>query len=193
MPVVHRAHLFRGKMWDNTERKKYDKIITQQKSASGKAQLRENPNRVACPHRLTFAFSNDEEVPVEALHLVMVCAGETLFDFAGEDGRVFGGLRGRAEYEFLTVTKELRGAWDYLIGAVDSNENVGAPTITALFDLVYNFLERRYGCFVLILCLREEVLANVARQLTELRVYFATFQRNLSDRCTRKPYGNWPS
>ncbi len=25
VPVAHRAHLFRGKMWDNTERKHYDK------------------------------------------------------------------------------------------------------------------------------------------------------------------------
>jgi hypothetical protein len=38
-------------------------MITQQKSAGGKAQRRENPNKVACPHRLTFAFSNDEEAP----------------------------------------------------------------------------------------------------------------------------------
>ncbi len=60
----------------------------------------------------------------------MVLAGETLSDFAGEDGRVFGSLRGRAEYELMI--KELRDAWVNLIGAVDRNENVGAPTITAL-------------------------------------------------------------
>jgi hypothetical protein len=177
-------------MWDNLERKKYDKMITQQKSAGGKAQRRENPSKVACPHRLTFAFSNDEEVSIEALHLIMVCAGETLSDFGGADGRVFGGLRARAAYELLI--KELREAWANLIGAVDRNENVGAPTISALFDLVYNFLERRYGRFVIILpqgSLREEVLANVARQLAELRLYFATFQCILSDSCTRKPYG----
>jgi hypothetical protein len=86
------------------------------------------------------------------------------------------------------MIKELREVWVNLIGAVDRNENVGAPTITALFDLVYNFL----GRFVIILShssLREEVLANVACQLVELRLYFATFQRNLSHRCTRKPYG----
>jgi hypothetical protein len=111
-------------------------------------------------------------------------------DFASEDGRVFGGLRGRAEYQLMI--KGLREAWTNLIGAVDRNENVGAPTITALFDLVYNFLERSYGRFVIILAqgrLWEEVLANVARQLVELRLYFATFQRNLFDRCTRKPDG----
>ncbi len=55
VPVAHRAHLLRGKMWDNTERKKYDKMIDQQKTVSGKAQRRENPIRVACPRRLTFA------------------------------------------------------------------------------------------------------------------------------------------
>jgi hypothetical protein len=38
VPIAHRAHLFRGKMWDNTERKKYDKMIDQQKTARGKAQ-----------------------------------------------------------------------------------------------------------------------------------------------------------
>ncbi len=74
MPVAFSGHLFSCKMWDITERKKYDKLITQQKSASGKAQRRENPNRVACPHRLTCAFSNDDEVLVESQHLVMVCS-----------------------------------------------------------------------------------------------------------------------
>ncbi len=89
------------------------------------------------------------------------------------------------------MTKALRTAWDDLTGAVDRNENIGAPAVTALFDLVYSFLERRYERFAIILSpcsLREEVLANVARQLVELRVYFATFMSNLSDRCTRKTY-----
>jgi hypothetical protein len=76
-------------MWDNLELKKYDRMISQQRSAGGRAQRQENPNRVACPHRLTFAFSNDDLVAIKALHLVMVCPGETLFDFAGESCREF--------------------------------------------------------------------------------------------------------
>ena len=87
-------------MWDNSEHKKYDKMITQQKSSSGKEQRRENPNKVACPHRLTFAFSNDDEVLIQAQHLVMVCSGETLSDFAGEEGRVCGCLRCRSDSNF---------------------------------------------------------------------------------------------
>jgi hypothetical protein len=36
--------------------------------------------------------------------------------------------------------------------------------------------------------LREEVLANVARQLVELRVYLDSFMRNPAGRCTRRSY-----
>ncbi len=53
------------------------------------------------------------------------------------------------------------------------DENIGAPAVTAIFDLVYSFLERQYARFATILTpdrLREEVLANVARQLAELSI-----------------------
>jgi hypothetical protein len=131
----------------------------------GKSQRRENPAKVAFPHRLTFAYSNDAEQLIEAQHLVMMCAGESLSDFSGSDGSAFGDRRGRANYVLLV--NELRDAWSNLTGAVERNENVGAPTVTAIFDLVYVFLERRYERCSLILSpgrLREEVLANVARQ-----------------------------
>ena len=189
VPAPYRSHLFRGKMWDNSERKKYDKMITDQKSSTGRAQRRENPNRVACPHRLSFAYSNDEEMLIEAQHLAMVCSGETLSDFAGEEGRLFGGLRGRSD--FVLVTKSLHEHWTDVSLAVERSENIGAPAISSLFDIMNTCLERRYdrfACFLPAGRLREEVLANVARQLGELRTYFATFMRNLSDRCTRRAY-----
>jgi hypothetical protein len=189
VPSAYRAQLFRGKMWDNAERKKYDKMISNQKTSEGKSQRREKPARVAFPHRLTFAYSTDAEQIIEAQHLVLMCARESLSDFSGADGSAVGDRRGRANYVLLV--NELRDAWSNLAGAVERNENVGAPTVTAIFDLVYVFLERRYERCSLTLSpgrLREEVLANVARQLAELRQYFADFQRILSDRCTRKPY-----
>jgi hypothetical protein len=189
VPAAYRAQLFRGKMWDNAERKKYDRMISNQKSSEGKSQRRENPARVAFPHRLTFAYSNDAEQLIEAQHLVLMCAGESLSDFSGADGSAFGDRRGRANY--MLLVSELREAWSNLAGAVERNENVGAPTVTAIFDLVYIFLERRYERCSLTLSqgrLQEEVLANVARQLAGLRQYFADFQRILSDRCMRKIY-----
>ncbi len=41
-------------------------MISHQKAPGGKAQRRENPTNVAFPHRLTFAYSNNEELHVEA-------------------------------------------------------------------------------------------------------------------------------
>ena len=38
--------------------------------------------------------------------------------------------------------------------------------------------------------LREEVLANVARQIDELRDYFAAFNDSLTDRCRRVDYSD---
>ena len=53
------------------------------------------------------------------------------------------------------------------------------------------YLDRRYARYALVLPqgrLREEVLANVARQSDELRVYFAAFNQSLADRCLRQAY-----
>ncbi len=82
----------------------------------------------------------------------MVCSGETLSDFAGEGreaGREFCGRSARADYTFMVSA--LRTAWSDLTGAIDRNENIGAPAVTAIFDLVYSFLERRYTRFATIL------------------------------------------
>jgi hypothetical protein len=56
---------------------------------------------------------------------------------------------------------------------------------------VEGFLERRYPRYAAVLPagrLREEVLANVARQHEELHAYFEAFNRSLTDRCRCKDY-----
>ena len=102
-------------------------MITDQKTSSEKVQQRENPNKIVCPHRLTFAYSNDEEMLVEAQQLAMVCSGETLSDFAGVEGHTFGGLRGRSY--FVLLTGSLLESWSYVCRAIDQNESIGAPVV----------------------------------------------------------------
>jgi hypothetical protein len=58
-------------------------MVKAQTKLRDRDQLRENPVLVACQHRLRFAFNHDNEVPLEALHLLMVCAGESLSGWAG--------------------------------------------------------------------------------------------------------------
>ncbi len=92
-------------------------------------------------------------------------------------------MHSRSDCEFLITA--LRTASEDFPGAVSCNENIGAPAVMAPFDLVFSFFERRYWLFAILMApgrLREEVLANVAHQLVELRVYFDSFIRYLANR-----------
>ncbi len=189
VPVAYRCHVILSKMWSSKDRQAYDKLVKGQRRERHRGQRRENLVLVACPHRLSFAFSNDSAVVLEARHLVMVCAVENFSDWAGEDGPKFGGSRGKADYEYML--KELRTSWDLHSRAVELRQHVGAPASSTLFTRVYAILERRYGRFAAILRpgrVREEILANVARQLAEIHVHFGASNRSLADRCERKPY-----
>jgi hypothetical protein len=105
-------------------------MVKAQKKLRDRDQLRENPVLVACQHRLRFAFNHDNEVPLEALHLLMVCAGESLSDWAGGHCHLFGGSRGNADYEY--ALKELHTSWSAVNRAFESNQQIGAPASSAL-------------------------------------------------------------
>jgi hypothetical protein len=97
----------------------------------------------------------------------------------------------RAAYKALL--DELRTAWDIVNSASLRLEHVGGPAVQNLLDLFFQLLERRYVRFAVVLpagAVREETLANIARQLAELRAYMADFLRNLADRAARRPYAD---
>ena len=54
---------------------------------------------------------------------------ESLSDWAGEDARHFGGMRGKAEYEY--ALKELNESWVALTSAFERNHQIGAPASSA--------------------------------------------------------------
>ena len=188
VPMAQRRSLWRARTWTTKERDSYDKMIEKQKRLSKRSSRRENLTSVACPHRLSFAFGDDESLDLDATHLAMVCAGERLSDWAGRDGQRAAGAQGRAEYQRLL--DELRKAWFPVLAALDANQHIGAPAISSLFDLIEVFLDRRYARYALTLTgrVREDVLANVARQFFEVQVYFLAFDRDLADRAPRREY-----
>jgi hypothetical protein len=87
--------LWRARLWSAKDRTTYEKMITKQASRKSRSSRREDPNLVACPHRLTFAWSGDACVGLEAQHLALVCSCENLSDWAGSAGRVLGGAIAR--------------------------------------------------------------------------------------------------
>ena len=75
-----RSALWRASRWDTQHLTRYEKMITRQ---SRRGERREDPNLVACPHRLQFAWTGDEDLRLDADHIAMECAGESLSDWAG--------------------------------------------------------------------------------------------------------------
>jgi hypothetical protein len=57
-------------MWSTKERDTYDKMVTKQADPRYRTCLRKNPNQVACPHHLSFSFSQDDFVPLKAAHIL---------------------------------------------------------------------------------------------------------------------------
>jgi hypothetical protein len=55
LPAVHSKSLWRARLWSTKDRAAYDKMITNQAISRNRTDRREDPNSVACPHRLTFA------------------------------------------------------------------------------------------------------------------------------------------
>jgi hypothetical protein len=166
-------------------------MINKQSDKHSASTRREDPRNVAFPHRLSFVYTFDEHLPLDAEHIRLVCEGERLSDFAGESGRRLGGQQARAAYKILL--DDLRVAWDIVHSASLRLEHVGGPAVQHLIDQFTVLLERRYARFATVLPAgrpREEILANVARQLGELRVYFSDFNRNLADRAARLPYAD---
>ena len=189
IPIAYRSRLFCGRLWTPKARNAYDKMIARQSSKHPVSSRREDPRNVAFPHRLTFAYASDDGLDLDAEHLRLVSEGERLSDWAGVPGRLIGGHTARSE--FKAALDELRSAWEAVSTAARRLEHVGAPAVQNLTDLFVVFLERRYARFAVVLPAgrpREEILANVARQLGELRTYFTDFSRVLADCASRMPY-----
>jgi hypothetical protein len=189
IPPTYLSRLFRGKTWNEKLRTTYNKMVKKQPESKPSSTRREDPTNVAFPHRLKFAFSPDDGVELDADLLRLACAGERLSDWSGADGRILGGHTARSVYQQLLT--ELADIWGKVSGAIQRGEHIGAPSSRHLTDVVLNLFERRYTRFAKVLPagrVREEILANVARQLGELRVYFASFDTFLADSTTRMDY-----
>jgi hypothetical protein len=191
IPSTYLSRLFRGKTWTEKLRSTYNKMITKQTKGKPSDSRREDPTNVAFPHRLKFAFSPDDSLEFDADNLRFACAGERLSDWAGTEGRALGGHYARSVFQQLLT--ELADAWGKVSGAIQRGEHIGAPVTKHLTDVVLTLFERRYTRFAKVLPAgraREEILANVARQLGELRAFFTSFDTFLADSTTRMDYGS---
>jgi hypothetical protein len=91
VPAELRNSLWRAARWEPKHLERYDKMVARQNKPGRRNDRREDPSMVACPHRLCFAWSGDDGLRLNADHLAMVCACESMSDWAGTAGKKFDG------------------------------------------------------------------------------------------------------
>jgi hypothetical protein len=106
------------------ERATYDRMIAHQRDEHRRGARCWNPSSVARPHRLAFAFRDDDGLNLDAEHLALVCPGERLCDWSagGPATTRRPGARGRIDYQRLLG--ELREACLPVIDAIKSGQQI---------------------------------------------------------------------
>ena len=109
------------------ERATYDRMIAHQRDEHRRGARCWNPSSVARPHRLAFAFRDDDGLNLNGEHLALVCPGERLCDLSagGPATTRRPGARGRIDYQRLLG--ELREACLPVVDsdAIKSGQQIG--------------------------------------------------------------------
>jgi hypothetical protein len=106
------------------ERATYDRMIAHQRDEHRRGARCWNPSSVARPHRLAFAFRDDDGLNLDAKHLALVCPSKRLCDLSagGPATTRRPGARGRIDYQRLLG--ELREACLPVVDAIKSGQQI---------------------------------------------------------------------
>ena len=182
-PPHYRNGIYLGASHTQRARRDYDLMLKT-------GPQREDPHLVACPHRLSFAFSGDRNLALDGRNLALLCTAERATDFSNPQmAGVAGGARDRAD--FLALLSDVRTSWDDARNCILLERSIGLPTLTNITSGVSLLMERRYFRFAQVLAAgdaREEILAHTARQGAEFRAYALDLNADLVGRGAALPY-----
>jgi hypothetical protein len=190
VPSRHWFHLYLATAWNARSRSDYDKMIAKQaQGGSGCISRREDPTNVACVHRLRLAFTGDAGLALTGKLLALIVVAEKPSDFCGQAGKGLGGARARGDLDLLLTA--MRRHWNEILEAAELGRGISSVTTNNIIEGILAILERRYTRFGTLFppgAVREEVLANTARQCAEVRVLFDEFVKDLNHRGGTMPY-----
>jgi hypothetical protein len=133
------------------ERATYDRMIAHQRDEHRRGARCWNPSSVARPHRLAFAFRDDDGLNLDAKHLALVCPSKRLCDLSagGPATTRRPGARGRIDYQRLLG--ELREACLPVVDsdAIKSGQQIGEcvsfAELQAITDLTLKQITSLFG------------------------------------------------
>jgi hypothetical protein len=191
IPPSLRAAMCRARLWPTKQRNEYEKMIVRQQDRGNTGVRRENPTDPAFVHRIFFDYSGDESLAADGALLALVCVCERPSDFVGPSGRALGGSAAREDSN--TITRDMRTSWDSVCHSASVPRSPGPSVVYNLVATVHSMMERRYARLASLLAaadaaVREEVLANSARQCLELIVYTDALREDLASRASNLAY-----
>ena len=185
--------LWKGVVWNSRTRKDYDSMIKAQSKPGSFSSRTEDCALPGAIFRLALVYDGDAGLLDSARILAWLVVAEKSADFTGVGLSRHGGATGRSA--FTEHRKQLASSWSAVELDIGAGQAVSGVSSTTFAENLYQVLDRRYSRFQDQLpagVVREEVLANCARQCREVRAYMADFLADISSRASLLDHGKRP-
>ena len=137
----------------------------------------------AWAHRIAFLYTSDSSMSTDAANLARVAKGETLALYEVGLATDF-----EQRQHYLAFLRELKAKWEECLSSLQSGYNLSEVEKNGFSTWYLQGFERRFQLMKreLGFATREalEVLANSARQLSEIRTFLASFWSDLASRAS---------
>ena len=163
--------------WPVKKKRSYEKA---RREARASSELRcEDPLEPAWAHRIAFLYTSDSSMSTDAANLARVAKGETLALYEVGLATDF-----EQRQHYLAFLRELKAKWEECLSSLQSGYNLSEVEKNGFSTWYLQGFERRFQLMKreLGFATREalEVLANSARQLSEIRTFLASFWSDLA-------------
>ena len=181
LPSRWLVNLCRCISWSIKKKRNYEKARREARAGSG---LRcEDPLEPAWVHRLSFLYTADASMSADAANLAHVAKGETLALYEIGHATAF-----VERQNYLAFLKELKSKWSDCLSSLRDGHSLSEVEKNGFNTWFLQGFERRFALMKreLGLATREavEVVANSARQLSEIRTYVGSLWSDLANRAS---------
>jgi hypothetical protein len=160
-------------------------MIKKQSTAKSFYSRQEDRASPGAIFRLSLVYEGDEGLLSASRILCWLVNAERNSDFVGPGQSRNGGSSRRTA--FITHRSDLAASWNAVLGDIRFGHAVSSVSSCFFTENLLDVLERRYARFHELIAkgpIREEVLANCARQYREARTFLAAFLADISARAS---------
>ena len=177
--------LWKGAGWSSRTSRDYDQMIKKQAAVGSFYSRQEDRSSPGAIFRLSLIYEGDDGLLPASKILCWLVNAERYSDFIGPGRSQHGGAAKRNA--FISHRADLASSWNAVLGDIRHGHAVSSVSSCNFTENLLEVLERRYARFHDLISagpVREELLANCARQYREARSFLAAFHADISARAS---------